>query len=125
MKRWSPTGGRLANPTAGGFRVEAVTDFDQGGLGLHRFRVSLDGGSGDCFITAGEALRLSKLNTDWVRQALINLDNRYGSAWLEQALRSNPGLLLHHTDAREGRPRGSTDPGSGPAPITDPARSRW
>jgi hypothetical protein len=69
--------------------------------GLHWFQVFFETGSGRCFITAGEARRLRELSTGWVKQALSNLAREYGSTWLEQALASSPGLLLHYSDAHE------------------------
>jgi hypothetical protein len=83
-------------------QVESIcTSEDLAAGGLHWFQVFFETGSGRCFITAGEALRLRELNTDWVKRALLNLAAQYGSSWLELALSSSPGLLLHYADAHE------------------------
>lgn len=71
--------------------------------GLHWFRVVFETGSGWCFITAGEAVRLRQLTVGWVERALSSLANQYGTSWLEHTLASSPGLLLHYTDAQEPR----------------------
>jgi len=87
---------------AGQDRLESIPE-DLARPGLHWFRVVFDSGSGRCGITTAEAQRLRQLNTDWVRRALLNLASRYGRPWLEDALRSRPGLLLRHSDASEPR----------------------
>lgn len=86
--------------------VESIcSDADLASCGLHWFQVFFETGSGRCFITAGEARRLPQLNSDWVKRALVNLVAAYGSSWVEFALTSQPGLLLHYFDADEpGRP---------------------
>jgi hypothetical protein len=82
-------------------RVEPLPPSDSPGKGIHCFRVLFETRSGRCFITAGEAMRLRQLDAHWVKQALINLALHHGRVWLEDALLSDPGLILHHSDAYE------------------------
>ncbi len=70
-------------------------------MGLHWFQTFFASGSGRCFITAGEALRLKELSAEWVRRALLNLAATYGGSWVEHALASHPGLLFHYFYADE------------------------
>jgi hypothetical protein len=83
-------------------RVEPASGPDElTGGGLHWFRVEFDNREGRCFITTGEALHLRQLTSDWVRRALLNLAVKNGHRWVESAVCSSPGLMLHHHDASE------------------------
>jgi hypothetical protein len=83
-------------------RVEPVSGPEEHtGDGLHWFRILFDNREGRCFITTGEALHLRQLTTEWVKRALLNLGVKNGHRWVEAALCSHEGLMLHHHDASE------------------------
>jgi hypothetical protein len=94
-------------------RVQAITSPDEVcAPGLHWFHVVLETRTGRCFITSGEAQHLRQLSTDWVKQALLNLAEKRGRGWLEEALDRSPGLMLHHSDAYD-PVGGATNPAAG------------
>jgi hypothetical protein len=82
-------------------RVRALEAHSAAAPGAHWFQVLFETRSGRCFITAGEARRLRELNPEWVKRALLNLAAKRGRGWLEDALVSTPGLMLHCSDADE------------------------
>jgi hypothetical protein len=83
-------------------RVQAIAAPEgQVAPGMYWFKVLFETRSGRCCITAGEAQHLCQLNVDWVKRALINLAVQRGRGWLEDALVSRAGLMLHRCDAKE------------------------
>lgn len=93
-------------------RIEPIAPpGDKRGDGLHWFGIDFPDRHGHCLITTGEAQHLRQLTTDWVERALINLMASRGRDWVEASACSDPGLILHHSDARD-------------APLTDQG-SRW
>jgi hypothetical protein len=76
--------------------------------GIRWFRFRFRGNAGQCFITAGEALRLRELTVDWVRRALANRASARGLEWLESTTSRGPGLQLHYRDADDEIPLGRT-----------------
>jgi hypothetical protein len=83
-------------------RVTEITGrHERGANGLYWFLVLFETRSGRCFITVGEAQHLRELDADWVKRALLNLAITRGRGCLEDALVSQSGLMLHHSDAYE------------------------
>lgn len=103
-------------------QVEAISaPVEAAGDRLHRFRVSFGERTGHCFITRGEALHLRQLTTEWVERALDNLAATHGEVWLERAVCTTPGLMLHHCDASEAWERSRLRRDG----LTAPAEARW